>query len=129
MINLKTFHSPKGNLATAEFKDLPFFPKRFFIVSGVPVGEIRGEHAHRNEHQLLLCIQGKILITTENKKGVSTHELTPNTALVLEKLTWSAQTYVDEDSILVSFCSENFNENEYIRNREEFERILKKEDE
>jgi|TARA_R110000824_G_scaffold88285_1_gene217140 dTDP-4-dehydrorhamnose 3,5-epimerase-like enzyme len=128
MINLKTCHSPKGNLATAEFKDLPFFPKRFFIVSNVPAGEIRGGHAHRKDEQLLLCHQGKIIIKNENKKETKTYELTPNTAVLLEKLTWSTQTYVEEDSILISFCSEEFNENEYIRDRDEFNRILNKDE-
>ena len=129
MIDITTFNSPKGNLSTAEFKDLPFFPKRFFVISNVPAGEARGGHAHRNEEQLLLCVQGKIIITNENKTGTTTHELTPNTATLLEKLTWSTQTYIEEDSILVSFCSESFDENEYIRNRDEFDRILKEENE
>tara|TARA_R100001377_G_scaffold74848_1_gene51210 strand:- start:926 stop:1312 length:387 start_codon:yes stop_codon:yes gene_type:complete len=124
MINLKTFRSPKGSLVTEEFKDLPFSPKRFFIISGVPAGETRGGHAHRNEQQLLLCVQGRVIIKNENRKGTSTHELTPNTAFLLENLTWSSQTYVEEGSILVSFCSENFDDNEYIRNRDEFDGIL-----
>src|SRR3982074_3227063 len=46
----------RGDLTVGEFeKEFPFRPKRYFIVSGVPKGEIRGEHAHKACHQFLIC--------------------------------------------------------------------------
>src|SRR6516165_3013529 len=43
----------RGDLTVAEFEtDLPFRPKRYFTVFGVPSREVRGEHAHKVCHQL-----------------------------------------------------------------------------
>jgi UDP-2-acetamido-3-amino-2,3-dideoxy-glucuronate N-acetyltransferase len=47
-------HDPRGDLTVGDFEgQFPFRPKRYFIVSGVPSGEIRGEHAHKKCHQFL----------------------------------------------------------------------------
>jgi len=45
----------RGSLAAAEGGTLPFVPQRVFIVHKVPSAETRGEHAHRECHQLLIC--------------------------------------------------------------------------
>ena len=39
---------------------LPFAPRRYFVVYDVPGKEVRGEHAHRTLHQLLVCLKGSL---------------------------------------------------------------------
>ena len=122
--------SPKGQLVVQEFRNFPFNPKRFFVVSGVGKGETRGYHAHREESQILVCLRGKITLNNEAIEGVVSKEtLLPNECFFLDKLVWSEQTYEEEDTILLCFCSVNFNEDEYIRNKDEFYEILRKENE
>jgi UDP-2-acetamido-3-amino-2,3-dideoxy-glucuronate N-acetyltransferase len=46
----------RGDLTVGHFEsEFPFRSKRYFIISGVPSGEIRGEHAHKQCHQFLMC--------------------------------------------------------------------------
>src|SRR5689334_10376370 len=46
----------RGNLTVGEVPgDIPFTPKRYFLVLDVPTGETRGAHAHRECAQFLVC--------------------------------------------------------------------------
>ena len=105
MKSLKVNKSPKGQLVVQEFRNFPFNPKRFFVVSGVGKGETRGYHAHREESQILVCLRGKITLNNEAIEGVVSKEtLLPNECFFLDKLVWSEQTYEEEDTILLCFC-------------------------
>src|ERR1700754_5365295 len=58
---------PRGDLTVGEFEnEFPFRPKRYFIVSGVPSGGIRGEHAHKECHQFLICAYGQCSVTVDD---------------------------------------------------------------
>ncbi len=49
----------RGDLTVGEFlHDIPFIPKRYFMVFGVPSAKTRGEHAHRRCEQFLICVRG-----------------------------------------------------------------------
>lgn len=59
MIELSTVRDHRGALVFGEVGDhLPFLVKRMFMVLDVPDRKVRGEHAHRELHQLLICIDG-----------------------------------------------------------------------
>ena len=123
---LQVNNSPRGQLSTEEFCNFPFEPKRFFITSKIPQGETRGKHAHRRESQVLICLSGQIRLINESQSGVSQQTLRPNECFFLDKLVWSEQVYEEEGTVLLCFCSENFDEDEYIRNKEEFYDIVNK---
>ena len=58
---------PRGDLTVGELdRGFPFRPKRYFIISGVPSSEIRGEHAHRQCHQFLICAYGQCSVTVDD---------------------------------------------------------------
>ena len=61
-INLKIIKDDEGTLVPIELSDLPFEPRRIFYVSGVPKGEERGNHAHFETQQILVCLQVSILV-------------------------------------------------------------------
>ncbi|MDB5999522.1 MAG: WxcM-like, partial [Rhizobacter sp.] len=47
----------RGSLTVGEFeRQIPFTPRRYFMVFGVPNREVRGEHAHFKCHQFLICL-------------------------------------------------------------------------
>ena len=61
MINIqkiKSFTDERGNLLPIEFSQLDFDPKRIFVVNDVPVGDVRGNHAHYKTKQYLICTKG-----------------------------------------------------------------------
>jgi UDP-2-acetamido-3-amino-2,3-dideoxy-glucuronate N-acetyltransferase len=57
----------RGNLSVGEFaRDIPFSPKRYFLIFNVPNGEVRGVHAHKSCHQFLVCIRGSCRVLLDD---------------------------------------------------------------
>ena len=57
----------RGSLTVGEFqRQIPFTPLRYFIVFGVPSRETRGEHAHRQCHQFLVCVRGSCTVVADD---------------------------------------------------------------
>ena len=57
----------RGDLTVGKFESqIPFIPKRDFMVFGVPSKETRGEHAHRVCHQFLICIRGSCAVMADD---------------------------------------------------------------
>src|SRR6187549_187051 len=57
----------RGKLAAGEFGDqIPFAPKRYFMVFDVPGKDVRGEHAHRRCQQFLVCVHGSVAVVVDD---------------------------------------------------------------
>lgn len=112
----------RGNLTVGEFeRTVPFSPKRYFIVSGVPNAEIRGEHAHRTCKQFLICTRGTCSVVADDGENREEFLLDdPSRGLYLPPLTWGIQYKYSPDAVLLVFASEYYDSNEYIRNYDEF---------
>ena len=103
---------------------IPFRVKRFMHISDVPEGETRGYHAHRTNEQLLLCFSGEVSGKTINKNSQGEleekiHELKTGDFLYMPPMTWGEQTY-HNDAVLHVLCSKKYNEDDYVRDYEEF---------
>ena len=107
----------RGNLSFFEHSALPFLPKRTFIISGVPSGTRRGEHAHKECLQFMVCISG--LIHCEVKSGDSIIEFemdTPQRGILIPAGVWASQTYMSQDAVLLVFASHEYDPADYIYN-------------
>lgn len=115
----------RGNLTVGEFgRTVPFEPKRYFMVFGVPNAEIRGEHAHRVCKQFLICARGSCHVVADD--GESREEFMlddPSVGLYLPPLTWGIQYKYSLDAVLLVFASHFYDNAEYIRNYDEFTRL------
>jgi len=125
--NLKTIKDNDGTLVPIEFNGLPFEPKRIFYVCNVPKGEERGNHAHFETRQLLVCLQGSILVKLHDGKELKEYRLMPNQSVLVERMTWDSQVFETDNDVLLSICSTNYNKSDYIEDFEEFLRIVNKE--
>jgi hypothetical protein len=112
----------RGNLSAADFeRDLPFLPKRHFLVFGVPGKEIRGEHAHRECHQFLIAVHGSVSVVADD--GTQRQELLldhPSLGFYLPPMTWGIQYKYSPDAVLLVFASHAYDPNDYIRDYDEF---------
>jgi acetyltransferase-like isoleucine patch superfamily enzyme/dTDP-4-dehydrorhamnose 3,5-epimerase-like enzyme len=117
----------RGNLTYAEQdENLPFIPKRYFLVFGVPSKEVRGEHAHRECHQYLTCITGQCSVVLDD--GVHRTEVLldkPNLSLHIPPMVWAIQYKFSSDAILMVLASDIYKADDYIRDYDVFLKFVK----
>ncbi|MGJ0387703.1 sugar 3,4-ketoisomerase [Microbacterium sp. CGR1] len=119
---LRTVSDIRGDLLPIDLPgDLPFTPQRVFFVHGVPSKEVRGEHAHRQCEQFLVCISGSVSCIVDD--GSTRHEYVlndPSMGLHMPPMTWGTQYDYSADAVLVVFASRPYEDADYIRDYEEF---------
>ncbi len=107
----------RGNLSVVEFqKDVPFDVKRCFWVYGVPGREVRGEHAHVECHQFVMCVAGSVQLVLDNGHERAQVSLDrPSMGVHIPPMTWGIQYKYSDDAVLVVFASHLYDANDYIR--------------
>jgi len=112
----------RGKLSFAEVDQyLPFTPKRYFLVYGVPTQEVRGEHAHKECHQFLVCVNGSITVVTDNGSTKDQVVLSsPDIGLHIPPKIWGIQFKYTKDAVLLVLASHTYDANDYIRKYNEF---------
>ena len=112
----------RGDLSIGEFeRNVPFSPKRYFIVYDVPSSETRGEHAHKQCHQFLVCVAGSVSVVVDD--GARREEVLldrPNIGLYIPAGIWGIQYKYSGNGTLLVFASEYYDASDYIRNYDEF---------
>jgi UDP-2-acetamido-3-amino-2,3-dideoxy-glucuronate N-acetyltransferase len=109
----------RGYLSAGE--NLPFEIKRYFLVFQVPTREVRGEHAHREQHQFLVCVHGQCHLIVDD--GVRREEIildSPNLGVHLSPMVWAMQYQYSSDAVLLVFASDVYQSEDYIREYDEF---------
>lgn len=107
----------RGDLCVAELeREIPFVPRRYFLVYGVPSEKTRGEHAHYRCHQLLTCVRGSCSVVVDDGKGRCEVRLdSPEIGLHLPPLTWATQYKYSRDAVLLVLASDPYDSADYIR--------------
>lgn len=107
----------RGNLTVGEFaKDIPFVPQRYFMVFGVPNREVRGEHAHRECHQFLICVRGSCsVVADDGERRIEVLLDAPEKGLYLPPMVWGIQYKYSSDALLLVFASHYYDAADYIR--------------
>lgn len=116
----------RGNLSAGEFeRNMPFTPQRYFLVFMVPSGKVRGEHAHRECHQFLVCIKGSCAVVADD--GFNRQEISldrPSKGVYLPPMVWGVQYKYTNDAVLLVFASHYYEANDYIRDYDQFMDII-----
>jgi len=90
----------------------------------VPTRDVRGEHAHRECHQFLICVSGNCSIVADDAKNRTEVLLDkPNLGVYLPPGVWSVQYKYSSDAILLVFASHFYDPADYIRDYSEFLRL------
>ena len=129
IIELQKIPDPqRGFLGVAEYeRHLPFVPKRLFYFIRPAANVQRGGHAHREQHQFIIALQGRVTIHAWDKKGTTTTCLNiPTSGLYCAPMTWLELRFDTDDAIAVVLASDIYIEADYIRDRAEFEALLGK---
>lgn len=117
LIQLKSHVNETGKLTFFEGNGLfPFPIQRSFWILGVPEGEQRGVHAHKQENQLLICLSGEVEINLEclDRKAYSFKLQKEDQALFIPCRIWSSVTFGDR-AVLLVMADRAFDEEDYVR--------------
>jgi dTDP-4-amino-4,6-dideoxygalactose transaminase len=112
----------RGSLIPIDaINDLPFDIKRIFYIKNLD-NIPRGFHAHKKCEQILVPITGSFTLNLEykNRTKQSFHLDKDNEGIYIPLLTWLDMENFSIDCIIMVICSYKYNEEEYIRNYEDF---------
>ena len=130
----KYYFPPHGDdrgqlIAIEEQKDLPFDIKRVYYIYDTKEGVRRGFHAHRNLEQILVCVHGSCKIMLDNGKEQETVVLdNPSDGLYIANNMWREMFDFSPDAVLLVLASEYYDEADYIRNYDDFLKMLSEEE-
>lgn len=112
----------RGSLTVGEFdRNIPFSVKRYFMVFEVPSMETRGEHAHRQCHQFLICVRGSCSVVADDGNKRQEFLLDrPDVGIHLPPMIWGIQYKYSADAVLLVYASHYYDNSDYIRNYAEF---------
>ena len=112
-------------VALEEYKDIPFEIKRVYYMYDTKKNVHRGFHAHKSLEQILICIHGSCKVLLDNgteKKIVSLEK--PYEGLYIANNMWREMYDFSEDAVLMVLASEYYKEEDYIRDYNEFLRMV-----
>ena len=121
----------RGHLVIVEgMKNIPFDIKRIFYIYGSDKDVIRGCHANRESEFVLINVAGTSKVKVRDGKGnEKVYALNhPHTGVYLPKMIWKDMYDFSEDSVLLCLASTYYDANEYIRNYDEYVKIINGED-
>ncbi len=127
IIDLPKIIDPRGNLTVAEsIKNIPFDIKRVYWVYDVPGGEHRGGHAHKQCKELLVAVSGSFTVTLDDGNEKHTFLLNhPYQGLFIDTNTWRTLDDFSSGAVCLVLASELFEEEDYIREYEDFREYVK----
>jgi hypothetical protein len=122
LVDLTLIAGDNGTLIVGEHpSQLPFRVERIFTLLGIPEGEVRGTHAHRECEQFLVCLSGSVTAVVDD--GSTRAEVVldrPSLGLYMPALTWGTQYRYSPDAVLLVLASHPYDADDYIHDYDEF---------
>ena len=127
MIEFPEHGDERGHLVVLEGnKDIPFEIKRIFYIYGSDSDVVRGKHANRKTKFVLVNVAGTSKVRVEDGRGnemvISLNR--PHTGIYFPEMIWKEMYDFSEDSVLLCIASEPYDNSEYIRDYDEFLKII-----
>ena len=126
LIDFPKITDPRGNLTVAQaHTDVPFAVKRAYWVYDVPGGECLGGHAHKLCKEVLIALSGSFHVTVDNGEEQKTVLLNhPYQGLLIDTDVWRTLDDFSSGAVCLVLASEPFDEDDYIREYDDFLRYL-----
>lgn len=122
IIELPKFLDARGNLSFAEqLNHIPFEIKRTYWIYDVPGGEARGGHAFKENQEVVIALSGAFDVVVDD--GVNKKSFTLNRSyygLYIPAGLWREINNFSTNSLALEFGSIHYDENDYIRDHEEY---------
>jgi uncharacterized RmlC-like cupin family protein len=122
IIDLPKIANASGNLTYIEGnKHAPFEIKRIFYLYDVPCGAIRGRHAHKTLEQVIIALSGSFdLFLSDGYKKVKYRLNRTCIGVYICPMVWSELSNFSSGSVVLVLASKYYNEDDYIRDYDQF---------
>lgn len=126
MVDLPKVSNAQGNLTFIEGNNhVPFDIQRVYYLYDVPGGAIRGGHAHKNLHQMIIAMSGSFDITLDDGRNKKKFHLNRSySGLYICPMIWRELDNFSSGSVCMVLASSIYREEDYHRNYSEFIRAL-----
>ncbi|ARN77631.1 hypothetical protein BST97_06280 [Nonlabens spongiae] len=125
LIDIPKIADPRGNLGVIEKETIPFKVNRVYYLYDVPSDSYRGGHAHKECQELLIAVSGSFTVALDDGKKTRTVNLNkPGKGLLIPRMIWRELTDFSSGAVCLVLASHEFEEEDYIREKEEFEKIV-----
>lgn len=126
IINLPKIEDRRGNLSVIEKNNIPFSIKRVYYLYDVPSGAERGGHAHKEQEEFIVSVSGSFDVILNNGEHEESYTLNkPNQGLYVAQKTWRELRNFSSGAVCLVVSSGEFDEDDYIRDFEDFLNYLK----
>jgi dTDP-4-dehydrorhamnose 3,5-epimerase-like enzyme len=126
-IDFKVLGDERGQLVSLEqHKNIPFNVRRVYYLFDTKLDVSRGFHAHKELQQVAVCLAGKCRMRLDNgfdKKDIWLDS--PKKGLFIDEMIWREMHNFSEDCILLVLASNHYDEDDYIRDYQEFIEYMK----
>lgn len=126
LVNLPPLGDDRGSLVALEAnKTVPFDIKRVYYIFGTKADVARGFHAHKALKQVAVCVTGSCRMLLDDGKHQEEVWLnSPTKGLVIEGLVWREMHDFTPDCVLLVLASEHYDEADYIRDYDDFIKMV-----
>lgn len=125
IIQLPKVLDARGNLTfIEENRHVPFEIKRVYYLYDVPGGESRGGHAHNQLQQFIIAATGSLDVILDGGFGRERYHLNRSYyGLYIPPMVWRELDNFSSGSVCLVLASEYFNEQDYIRDYDDFKNM------
>lgn len=122
ILDFETFGDERGHLVVVEGnQNIPFDIKRIFYIYGSDSEVVRGQHANRKSEFVLINVSGTSKVRLDNGVNQRIIELNrPHMGVYIPQMVWKDMYDFSEDSVLLCLSSEHYEQEEYIRDYQEY---------
>ena len=122
LVNIPAHGDARGQLSVAELGGaLPFVVRRVYWIHGTQPGVSRGFHAHKKLRQLCVCVSGSVRMSLfDGRREESVVLDSKSQGLLIGPGLWREMHDFSSDCVLMVFADAEYDEADYIRNREQF---------
>ena len=122
LVDIPTHGDQRGSLSVAELGGaLPFVVRRAYWLHGTQPGVSRGFHSHKKLNQLCVCVKGSVRISLFDGRREESVVLDSSAkGLFIGPGLWREMHDISPDCILMVFADAEYDEADYIRDRNQF---------
>lgn len=126
LIEFPKVSDSRGNLSFVEGgRHIPFPIRRAFFIYDIPGGATRGGHAHKTCAEVVVAVSGSFQVILTNGTEETTVTLNrANMGVLVPPGTWITMPNFTTGSVLLALASEEYEEEDYIRDFDEFKRYV-----